>query len=54
MPLPELSSEVVKLTFSPRSTTDGVAAGSETVAELKGRDMMVGRYAELLGVTEPA
>ena len=25
--------------------------GSETVAELKGCDMMVGRYAELLGVT---
>ena len=26
---------------------------SETVAELKGRDMMVGRYADLLGVTGP-
>ena len=27
--------------------------GSETVAELKGRDMMVRRYADLLGVTGP-
>jgi apoptosis-inducing factor 2 len=28
--------------------------GPESVAEIKGREMMVGRYAELLGVTAPA